>query len=1261
MWILLVVTVGVMLFFALKIGYNEQITGIFQNDEQGQKQAMIFDHLKMMDKLMVMFTSSDPDRSIACAEHFENFLNSGEGAQYIASITSDVGSDDISGTIRFIYDNLPIFLTPEDYCRIDSLMKGDGVEQSIADSYARLSSPLGMVTREVILQDPLNIATSKFAALNNFSSLASYELYEGHIFSTDLQTMLVTIEPKNGIGDTGSNEILISAIEHAIKEVTQSGFSDVEIDYIGGPSVAVYNARQVKSDTWLTLTIALLITVAFIFLVFRNRLSILLIITPMVFGALFALSIIWLTGQHTISAIAIGAGAAVLGIALSYSIHVISHANHSPDPRQIIRELAYPLTVGSFTTIGAFLGLLFTKSQLLRDFGLFAALTLVGTTLFCLIFLPHFISADKQKGSTHRLGRIIENVGSYPYDRNKPMVWGVIAVTVVCLFFYGRVGFDSDMMNLNFMSPHLKSAEARLASFVPEGERPVLFVSTGEDFETAYVSYLATDKLLDTLTREGVVDGWVSAADFLLPPSIQEERIEQWNRFWGGGRSDELIERIESSAVASGFRADAFAGFEKSLAKEYTVTDFSVGRVPSFLADWVSTGNNSATMLVSSVKLPAQNKETVYADFSSYSDVVVVDRSYFAGRMARGVSDDFNLVLMISSVLIFFALLLSYGRVELTLMAFMPMVVSWVIILGLMAMFGIEFNIVSIVLSTFIFGIGDDFSIFIMDGLLSEYKNGRKMLSAHKTAIFFSAFTVIVGLGVMILARHPAMHSLAVVSILGIMAVIVVAYVLQPVIFRMFISSQTRKGDFPYTLVSLANSVYAFLYFLIGCGVLQVVISVLLILPVSVRKKKLWFHRSVRFATWLFLRTMITTRRIAINDTGETFSKPSVIIANHQSFVDILVLLSLHPKLVMVTNSWVWRSPFFGWIVRYADFYHTNDGYDRLTEVLRPKVNDGYSVVIFPEGTRSADLKIHRFHKGAFYLAEKLGLDIVPIIMYGNGLASSKRQPFYVKKSLLVSKILPRITPDNSFFGKTYIERTKQICNYFRNEYDKVYEEYNRTLNPYFYDALIKSYIYKGPVLEWYMRIKVRMEKSYDFFDRLIPRDASVVDIGCGYGPLAYMLSMLSDKRRVLGIDYDEEKIATARHSFLHTERTEFVAADVMEVELPEADVFVLNDVLHYMDFEKQDALLARCFSRVTAGGMVIVRDGDSSEQSRHRGTERTEKWSTRLVKFNKTSGELHFTSTERILAAAAKAGFGVRIVDDTVKTSNKIYVCTML
>jgi 1-acyl-sn-glycerol-3-phosphate acyltransferase len=1257
LWSLLAVSVGVLAFFALKVRYNEQITNIFPDNEEGRRQAAIFDRLKIMDKVIVMFSSSDPEESIACADEFEARLMASRGADYILSITSDTGEGQMDGTIDFIYDNLPVYLTDRDYLRLDSLLTDENIAGSIEGTRLRLASPMGMALRDVVLRDPLGIATDKFAALQNFSSITNYEIYSGHIFSPDLSTMLMVIEPLYGISDTKANDVLISAIERCARETAEAGFDKVQTEYFGGPSVAVHNARRIKADTALSLGIALAITILFIFAAFRNRWAVLLITTPVIFGALFALGMIWLTGHHTISAIAVGAGAAVLGIALSYSIHVISHANHTSDPRQIIRDLAWPLTIGSFTTIGAFVGLLFTSSQLLRDFGLFAALTLVGTTLFCLIFLPHMLRSGRPQGTPNGVQRFVERISGYAYDRNRILVWAVVAITVVCLFFYGRVRFDSDMMNLNYMPQQLKQAEEKLKGFSPAGENSVLMVSTGVDFESAYGSYLATNKLLSELHGEGKVAGYVSAADFLLPPSVQAERMEIWNDYWDNGRLERVIESVEKSAAINGFRTDAFGKFAATLRKNHTPVDFTGENAPALFRDRINVTEEGSVMLISHVKIPSESKEEVYARFSSLPEVVIVDRSYYASKMVRSVNDDFYLVLFISSILIFVALLISYGRIELTLMAFMPMFISWIIILGLMAMMGIEFNIVSIILSTFIFGIGDDFSIFIMDGLLAEYRDGKKMLTAHKTAILFSAFTVIVGLGVLVLAKHPAMHSLALVSVLGILTVIAVSYILQPVVFSLFVTSQTQRGGFPYTLAGLANTIYCFSYFLLLCLLLQTVIVAILPFIPGAGRRKLWIHRAVRFANWLFLRTMITTKRIAVNEYGETFEKPAVIIANHQSFIDILVMLSLHPKVVMVTNSWVWRSPFFGRIVRYADFYHTADGYDKMVDSLREKVADGYSVIVFPEGTRSEDQKIKRFHKGAFYLAQELGLDIVPIVLYGTGLASSKRQPFYIKKSLLVSKILPRIAGADASFGTGYKERAKQIGDYFRREYDRVYEEYNRARNPYFFDALIKNYTYKGPVLEWYMRVKVRMERNYDLFDRIVPREGEVVDIGCGYGPLSLMLAMLSDKRRVLGIDYDCDKIAVAEHCFSRDERVRFVAADALTYDLPVADAFILSDVLHYLDFEGQDALLTRCFERVNNGGVVIVRDGDSSEKKRHRATKRSEEWSTRIVGFNKTVGELHFTDSERIRAAADRAGFGVEIVDNGGDTSNKIYI----
>jgi predicted RND superfamily exporter protein len=118
------------------------------------------------------------------------------------------------------------------------------------------------------------------------------------------------------------------------------------------------------------------------------------------------------------------------------------------------------------------------------------------------------------------------------------------------------------------------------------------------------------------------------------------------------------------------------------------------------------------------------------------------------------------------------------------------MVLTWICILGLMGLLGIEFNIINIIISTLIFGLGDDYSIFITDGLLEKYKYGKPKLSSIRVSIYLSAMTTIIGLGVLIFAKHPALQSIAFVSVIGILSILLISQNIQPILFHFFIQKR---------------------------------------------------------------------------------------------------------------------------------------------------------------------------------------------------------------------------------------------------------------------------------------------------------------------------------------------------------------------------------------------------------------------------------------------------------------------------------------
>ena len=1157
------VVVCLLTFLSTRVEFDEKITDIFPRTEEGKDLSMIFDNLKSKDRFVVLFSARDAGGATAedlmeACDDFAKRLSEEPFDRDIASVTSSIDSDEIARTTDFIYNNLPIFLSEEDYARIDSLLLYGGIDRIMAENFQRLLSPVGIGLGMFMARDPLSIAGNTLKELQNFNPSMSYRLMDEHIFSDDLSTCLLTFKSRHASNDTPHNEPLVDALDDLIRSWDHPA---VKVQYFGTPAIAVYNARQIKNDTYLTLSLAMLLIVVIITCSFRNRWAVLLITLPVAFGGLFALSCIALTVGH-ISLIAIGAGAAVLGIAISYSTHVVSHANHTHNAREIVQELTYPMIVGSFTTIGAFVGLMFTTSPLLNDFGLFAALTLVGTPLFSLIVLPHLL----EKGGRERPNRLlsaIERFNAYPFEKNRPLVCAIIVLFGVGVVTFNKVDFDSDMSHLSYTPRPIAETEQKLEQLFEVDGKSVTVVATAENVEDAVQRYMRLCADLDAREARGEISALTAADRFIVAPSVQAEKIARWNEFWRtDNRRERLLQRIEFAGKTAGFSHGAFGDFAQMLNRHFVPISYTEGDVSAtpLLEAWISS-SHSATLVLAQLKVREEDKDRLYAELSAMDGVITIDRAYFANKMAKTVSDDFNYVLYMSGFLVFITLLLTYRRIELTLMTFAPMFIAFTIILGLMAVMDFRFNIVNIILSTFIFGIGDDFSIFIMDGLQREYSNGRRMLSHHKTAIFFSVLTTIIGIGALCFANHPVLRSTSIISIIGMTAVILSSYTILPLLFRLVITRPVSRGGEPYTLCSLLRTFYGFNLFLLMCTLAQIIIPTLAFLPISGCRKRRWMHSAItascRMILWM---TSLTEHKKVVNQCGEQFLKPAIVIANHHSFIDILLLLSLSPRLVMITNHWVWHSKIFGRVIRYLGFCCVDEGYEEVTEHVRKMMNEGYSVVIFPEGTRSRDGRsVGRFHKGAFYLAEELHADLVPILIYGTGMICSKRQPFNIRQGNYGAKILPRILADDPSYGEGYRQRTKTVSRAFKNAYEAWCAEEDHVRNPYFRQALIKYYVYKTDDAELKARHLLLKTHCFERMVEGVARDARIVIFGSGHGELALLLDLLSPRRHIIAYEHQCDWLSEMRLDRFVCRGVEFMATDYRMEKVPEADYYLFT------------------------------------------------------------------------------------------------------
>ena len=239
-------------------------------------------------------------------------------------------------------------------------------------------------------------------------------------------------------------------------------------------------------------------------------------------------------------------------------------------------------------------------------------------------------------------------------------------------------------------------------------------------------------------------------------------------------------------------------------------------------------------------------------------------------------------------------------------------------------------------------------------------------------------------------------------------------------------------------LMTFLRTAYALLFFIISVFLVVTPAAMLWLTFVKDQeKKRMGIHKMLwYFSKFVTLWHGIPGVKFSVgNPHGEDFRKPAVIICNHQSHLDLMTMLIHTPKLVCLTKDWVWNNPFYGYIIRNAEFYPVSEGTNTLMPKLKSLIERGYSIAVYPEGTRSPDCTITRFHQGAFYLAEQLNVDILPLVLYGAGKALPKKEKHLHKWPIRI-EIDRRISPEElQAYGSLPREQASGLRKYYKRRY----------------------------------------------------------------------------------------------------------------------------------------------------------------------------------------------------------------------------------
>ncbi len=1106
---------------SLNINYEEDISKFLPQNKQNEKYAGVYKTITNQDKIVVIFSASDTTKVVPIdileevMDRFAENWTKGDSDKIVKDIQVHIDESKIMDMMSFVYGNYPYFMTDNDYARIDSMLnRPDFIASQLTEDKQLLMLPTAGNSMESLRYDPLHLFTPVLSRLKSFQQDNHFNIIDGCIFTKDGKRSIVIITTPYGVNESKKNARLNDLINDIISK-TEKEYPSVSISAIGAPVIAVSNASQIKKDSILAVSVAVVLILILLILHYRRISDLLWIGGSIIFGWLFALTGMALFSDN-VSIIVLGIGSVIIGISVNYPLHYLDHINEENDKREALREMVPPLLIGNITTVSAFLCLVCLDTAAMRDLGLFGSLMLIGTILFVLVFLPLY--TKKHKIEKRHLNLNIDIIKLNTKRQNRAFVWIVFVVTLILGWFSLHTSFDSNLQHINYMTGQQRHDIGLMASATDnKGCSQVYVVAEGKNLASAMAK---NEKIQDTLQhlRESGAIRRISGVDNFLP-TVERQRLvlDKWNSFWAN-RADRLCSQLKEECKRQGFASDAFEPFICAISNPQEVRPLEYFHpIYQNLKGSYIIKSNGNVMVVNYVSTPNKRENTVkeVINKTGSESVFAFSVKDIGNQLVNVLSANFNYIGFVCGFVVFFFLWISFGRIELSLMSFLPLAVSWIWILGIMDLCGIEFNIVNIILATFIFGQGDDYTIFITEGLMAEYAYRRPRLAAYKSSVALSAVIMFIGIGTLIFAHHPALRSLAEVTIIGMFTVVLMAYYLPPIVFKWVTINKGKVRQVPITLKRIGYSLFALLFFIF--------IMYLFMLPYTwlyfhigkvTEKKKLRYHQLIKRMSDFAIHHVPGVKFNLDNSVGETFEKPAIIICNHQSHLDLMCLMMLTPKIVFLTNDWVWNNPFYGMVIKYAEFYPVSDGIEKDKERIASLYKRGYSIAIFPEGTRSEDCSILRFHKGAFYLAEYLKADILPIFIHGVGHVLPKKD-FMLREGKIDVEIGHRINIDDNEYGDDSRERTSSIRRYYNSHYDSICRKLE---DSHYYVPLLKyQYIYKGYDIENHCRKTLSVNNDYSaIIDAPENTGLNIVWIkNCGHGEMAYLFALVHKETNV--------------------------------------------------------------------------------------------------------------------------------------------------
>ena len=639
----------------------------------------------------------------------------------------------------------------------------EGVGKSARALKEKLSSPMGALVKRLAGADPLLTFLEELKRLEE-ARKGPLDVRDGVYVTQDGSHAILFLATRSSPFAGAVQAPFLQRLQAAFAAVDAS--RTLKLETSGVNRFAVDTERLVRADINRVSIASTLALVALFLLLFRSPRILILSFVPIAFGMLTATTVgLLLYGK--LHGLTLAFGSTLLGVCVDYPILYLNHHVLVPAPGgpwKTLRRIAPALLLGAFTTLAGFAGLAWTTFPGMREIAVFATTGILGALVSSCWLLPAAVKSSPDAAGLHRrlagaLGGALESLRS-----RRALLWLLpVAALIVCAVGLPRLRWADDLSALQRPNPAILAEDERVRARVSQMDSGRFVIALANTNAEALALNDRVWERLSAAKKAGALEDFRSVHDLLFSAGLQDRNARQL--------PTDLADRAARALEAEGFRSEGFAAFRQSLQSSpppLGLDEVLASPLGDLLRPFrVQLGNEVGLLsFVRGVRDPA-------AFASGLADLEGV-RSFDQGAFLASAYGRYRAraqQLSIAGIVFVFALMLaSYRDLRKAVAVAVPAVLAAATALAVLALFGVETNLLHLVSLLLVLSIGEDYAIFLVASVRS-----RDELAASAMSVTLCCLSAMLSFGLLALSEIPALRAIGLTTGLGVLLSFVLA------------------------------------------------------------------------------------------------------------------------------------------------------------------------------------------------------------------------------------------------------------------------------------------------------------------------------------------------------------------------------------------------------------------------------------------------------------------------------------------------------